>query len=402
MLGLKTKNIISSLFIALLFMASGCANVEYVTIADPACLRVFNNLNYKIGIENKDEMLPFLTMLIDPVMDANGIPVSAGIKGDFLDQRDPYAPPYPSHIGSGTTVNNPEYPGRENVLVGPVVNGFDLSSWAQIPSGEHRVVFMFRPKNSIPFFELDEKLKKNVLIDTTLVLDTKEIYTLHVLQKDYKTRKNGIYLRKENFHQLPLSDSLVYVNFYNMSAKGYWEADNDEKGGTIYGKGAMGNGIKDQMNVLLTLFRDAPANVLPQKIPGYSGKFLGTVNRNTDLINVSPYYSFPLFADRSAGGIHTDIWQRFDFLAPGMDLTNLPYNGTDMRTEGNWAPLHCYMAGKTSRPEQQNAVSLPNTIVNIHSGTYNPRSFATVNTIEVVNGNVYLTTIQRKYAPPIY
>jgi len=40
--------------------------------------------------------------------------------------------------------------------------------------------------------------------------------------------------------------------------------------------------------------------------------------------------------------------------------------------------------------------------VNIHSGKDNPKTFATVNTIEVVNGRIYLTTIQRKYAPPIY
>jgi hypothetical protein len=50
----------------------------------------------------------------------------------------------------------------------------------------------------------------------------------------------------------------------------------------------------------------------------------------------------------------------------------------------------------------QGAIVVPNMIVNIHSGTYNPRSFATVNTVEIVNGNVYLTTIQRKYAPPVY
>ncbi|SMC89994.1 hypothetical protein [Pedobacter nyackensis] len=392
------KNTLLYSCIVLLFFTAGCAKVEYAKIDDPAYLRVFNNLNYKIGIDNKDEQLPFLTMLIDPEMDQNGVPVSAKIKGDFLDKRDPYAPPYPSHIGSGTSINNPEYPGRENVLVGPVLNGFDLSSWAQIPSGKHRIVFMFRPKNDIPFFNLDPKLKKNVLIDTTIVLDHKEVYTLHVLQKDYDTKRNGIYLRKENFHKLPLSDSSLYVNFYNMSAKGYWQADNDIKGGNIYGKGAIGNGIKDEMNIFLTLYKNANVNTL--KITGYSGKYMGRLVRNSDVLEVAPYYNFPLFADATAGGIHTEMWQRFDFLAPGMDITNIPYGPTDMETDGNWASINCLTPFPNYR--QWNEIVLPNMIVNIHSGKYNPRSFATVNTIEIVNGNVYLTTIQRKYAPPVY
>ncbi|GAA4317872.1 hypothetical protein GCM10023149_15640 [Mucilaginibacter gynuensis] len=386
----------------LLLFATGCAKVKYAKIDDPAYLRVFNNLNYKIGVDNKDEMLPFLTMLIDPQVDESGMPISAAIKGDFLDQRDPYAPPYPSHIGSGVSVNNPEYPGRENVLVGPVLNGYDLSSWAQIPSGKHRIMFMFRPKNTVPFFNLEAKLKRNVLIDTTITLDIKEVYTLHVLQKDYNTKRNGIYLRKENFQKLPLSDSMIYVNFYNMSAKGYWQADNEIKGGNVYGKGALGNGIKDDMNIFATLYKDAALNTLPTKLPGYSGKYLGRMVRNSDVLEVTPYYSFPLFADAKAGGIHTDMWQRFDFVAQGMDIAAIPYGQTDLNTDANWAPVLCFMAGKTGRNDQQNAVFVPNMIVNIHSGTYNPRSFATVNTIEVVNGNVYLTTIQRKYAPPVY
>ncbi|HEX8021210.1 MAG TPA: hypothetical protein VF500_14800, partial [Mucilaginibacter sp.] len=85
--------------VALLILASGCSKVEYRKIDSPAYLRVFNNLNYTISLQNKDEPVPFLTMLIDPQTDQDGMPVSAAIKGDFLDQRDPYAPPYPSHAG---------------------------------------------------------------------------------------------------------------------------------------------------------------------------------------------------------------------------------------------------------------------------------------------------------------
>ena len=114
----------------LLLFASGCVKVEYSKINDPAYLRVFNNLNYIQTLGSKDNKVPFFCMFINPVVDADGMPVSAEIVGDFLDQRDAYAPPYPSHVGSSISVNNPEYPGKENVLVGPILNGFDLSSWA--------------------------------------------------------------------------------------------------------------------------------------------------------------------------------------------------------------------------------------------------------------------------------
>ena len=386
--------------IALLFI-TGCSKVEYLKLESPAYLRVFNDLNYVQTLDTKDQEVPFLTMLIDPVMGQDGMPVSTAILGDFLDQRAPYAPPYPSHIGNSTSVNNPEYPGKEDVLVAPVVNGFDLSSWAQIPSGSHRIVFMFRPKNTVPFFSLESRLKKRVLIDTTMVLDAKEVYTLHVLQKDYLTKKNGIILRQENFHKLPLSDSLVYVNFYNMSAKGFWEADNAQKGGNNFAKGALGNGIRDRMNIFYTLYR---GNNAKSPVANFTGKYLGEVKRTTDEVMVSPYYSFPLFADPLSDRIHTDVWQRLDVMAPGFDPASKPYGISQLDTDNNWAPVS-FLSNGTVRPDidnEGNNVTLPNMIVNIHSGIYNPRSFATVNFIEFINGNVYLTTVQRKYAPPIY
>lgn len=388
-------------YMIVMLLITGCSKVDYIKVDNPAYLRVFNSLNYVQTLDTKDQEVPFLAMLIDPEMDGNGMPVSTKILGDFLDQRAPYAPPYPSHIGNSISVNNPEYPGKEDVLVGPVLNGFDLSSWAQIPSGKHRIVFMFRPKNSVPFFNLEPKLKTKVLIDTTIVLDEKEVYTLNVLQKDYQTKKNGVLLRHENFYKLPLSDSLVYVNFYNLSSKGYWQADYTEKGGGLGNKGALGEGIRDRVNVFYSLYRK---NNAESGLSNYLGKYLGEMKRNTGEADVSPYYSFPLFADPLSDGIYTDIWQRLDVLAPGMDPSSKPYSGIDQQTNNNWAPISCFSNGTVRPPitSDENSVLLPNMIVNIHSGKYNPRSFATVNTIEIVNGNVYLTTIQRKYAPPIY
>jgi len=390
------------LALSFLLSANGCVKVEYSKIDDPAYLRVFNNLNYVQNLATKDSKVPFFCMFINPVVDASGMPISAEIVGDFLDQRDAYAPPYPSHIGSSTSVNNPEYPGKENVLVGPILNGFDLSSWAQVPSGKIRIMFAYRPKNTVPFFQLENGLKKDIMIDTTINLTNKEVYTLHLLQKDFVTKRNGILLRQENFHKLALSDSLAYVNFYNMSAKGFWEADDSLKPEDWKLRSFQG-GMKEDMNVFLSLYESqADLNHKGPTVPGFKGKYLTNVKLNTQTPAVSPYVSFPLWASKSANGIKTDIWQRFDFFVPGMDITNNPFYDGNISNGGNWVSVNCLLNGQVRLASNDNGAILPNLLVNIHSGKNNPATFATVNTIEVVNGRVYLTTIQRKYAPPIY
>lgn len=379
----------------LLASVSSCSKIDYTEIDKAAYLRVFNDLNLKIGLENKDEERPFLCMLIDPVEDKDGIPVSATVKGDFLDQREPYAPPYPSHVGSSTSVYNPEYPGKENVLVGPVLNGFDLSSWAQIPAGRHRIVFYYRPVNEIPFFNLETAMRKKILVDTVLDLNAQDIYTMHVVEHNFTTKEKGIILRKEIFQQLALSDSMVYVNCYNYSADGFWQADVSLKQ-TQFKSGLLQYGIRDEMNVWLSLCKP---NGL-KSIPGYKFNYLGQIKRSTGS-DVAPYYSFPLFADSASDHIMTDIWQRISLTAPGIDPEKIQYGDVEGNPDGGYAIISCYGNG-TRQNFEQGALFLPQMIVNIHSGKYNPRSFATVNTIEVINGNAYLTTIQRKYDPPVY
>lgn len=398
------KKQILSIYLGLLAMviATGCRKVDYTKIDQPAYLRVFNNLNYVQTLGTKDDKVPFFCMLINPTTDANGNLTGAEIVGDFLDKRDAYAPPYPSHIGNSTSVNNPEYPGKENVLVGPILNGFDLSSWAQVPSGKLRVVFAYRPKNTIPFFQLETHLKKDILVDTTINLTSKEVYTLHLLQKDFEKKTSGVLLRHENFYKLPLSDSLVYVNFYNMSAKGFWQADDQFKDDDFTLKSFKG-GIKDDMNVYVSLYESqSNLNHNGLTVPGYKGKYLTNVKRNNTEASVSPYVSFPLWSSSKANGIVTDIWQRFEFLSPGMDISNNPIHNSQVNTGSNWAVVNCLLNGKVSLQSNENGTVLPNLLVNVHSGKDNPRTFATVNTLEVVNGRIYLTTIQRKYAPPIY
>lgn len=398
---LKYFSIISGVILAL----SACKKVDYTRIERPAYLRVFNDLNYVFNMGEKDGRVPFLCMLVNPVLDADGKPTGGEITGDFLDVRDPYAPPYPSHIGSSTSVNNPEYPGKENVLVGPILNGYDLSSWAQVPSGKLRFMFLYRPKNTVPYFQLEKKLQGDVMLDTTLELTGSEVYTLHLLQKDFAATQKQALLRRESFHKQPFSDSLVYVNFYNYSADGFWQSDDKLKPRNNR-MGRFQYGIKDQMDVFLTLYRNQSdaivSNYYGKAVAGYKGKYLTTLIRNNSSSAVNPYLSFPLWADPTDDGIRTESWQYFDFFTPGITPATNPYGRSDVGTGCNWTTLCCLKNGSEKPYDSRDFAVLPNMLVSIHSGVYNPRSFATVNTIEVVNGSVYLTTIQRKYPAPVY
>ncbi|RFZ95854.1 hypothetical protein D0C36_08140 [Mucilaginibacter conchicola] len=402
----KQLLLLFSIIMAGTLLFTGCVKVDYTKIDSPAYLRVFNDLPYTRSLDVKDAKVPFFCMIINPTFDASGKVSGGQIVGDFLDTREPYAPPYPSHIGSSTSVNNPEYPGKENVLVGPILNGYDLSSWAQIPSGKLRVMFLYRPKNTVPYFKLENALIGDVMVDTTLDFSAKEVYTMHLLQQKYTDSKsNKVLLRQENFQKLPLSDSLNYVNFYNYSAEGFVEADNSKKQQPINVNNLM-YGIRDRMDVYLTIYpnqdEDANArNLQGREVKGFNGQYLTTMVRSTTLGTPATYVSYPLFPDKAASHITTKSWQVFDFYSPGTNPTNSPYYFSDYDTQGNWGTINCIADGQVY-VNGNIGQRLPNTVINIHSGVNNPQSFASVNTIEVVNGAAYLMTIQRKYPAPQY
>lgn len=409
-----------------------CQKVAYTQMESPAYLRVFNSLNQARVMDSKGDTVPYLCMLINAEFNAEGIPVDAEIVGDFLDQRAPYAPPYPSHIGVGTSLDNPEYPGREAVLVGPVLNGFDLSSWAQVPSGTLRFTFMYRPRSEVPFFDLDTRYKRGVVVDTTLQLQAGEVYTLQTLLKDFNTGETGVLLRQESFHKQALSDSSVYVNFYNYSADGFLQADPRLKLPTSkHMEHLFELGIRDTMNIYLSLYDGQGfypyedgivLNDYQPAHPDYTGKYLTTLYRDNNSSRSNPYVRFPLWVSRTQDGISTDLWERLYFIAPGMQLEPNRFDeyagfylshigGVMGETGGNFAAINFLLNGqKIYSPDADcgncaiynyhAGVNFPNLVISTHSGSYNPRSFATVNTVEVINGQVYLTTVQRQYAPP--
>lgn len=383
------------LFLLIILVGTACRKTEFTTISSPAYLRVFNNLDYNITIDNKDAPQPFLTFLIDPELNADGVPVSATVTGDFLDKRAAWARPYPD--AANTAIYQTEYPGTAKVPGGPILNGYDLSSWAQIASGKHRIMFLSRPLSTVPFYELDSDLRKIVLIDTIVDFTAGEVYTMHVLEQEAIHKTPGIYVRNETFVKQPFSDSLVYVNFYNLSSDGYFRygklPDNDNRANIK---------IKDTMNVFYTLNNMKNPDVAAP-VNGYRGVYMAPVIRSLTA-KVNPYYSFPLFPDTTSNKIFTgNAMQLFTFLSPGYTPDNNPFYQFLGESGGHFSelavgpvPVSYDIAFKVQ------ADQLTGMVVSIRSGKYLNRSFSTVNTIEYVNGKFYLMTIQRKYDPPVY
>ncbi|MEC5143466.1 hypothetical protein [Chitinophaga sp. 212800010-3] len=377
------RNIIWGYIAVVGLLMAGCRKTDFPDVSSPAYLRVFNCLTYNVSIDNKDAPQPFMTMLIDPQLDASGVPVGADVTFDFLATRGPLARPYPD--AGNTALWQKEFPGTAKIPVGPIVNGYDLSGYGMVKSGKHRFLFMARPRSSDPFYTLPVSARKKVLADTTVNLDQGEIYTMNILEKSVRTRETGVYLRKELFTKIPLSDSLVYTNFYNLSSEGYAQTYVfDENSGNVC--------IRDTMNIFYSLYAKGRA------IPGFTNVFTGGIVRSQDPV-VHPYNSFPLFPDSTASHIYAGTaGQLFNILSPGTPPDQGLQSGTAKGSYtsfalGPEAPVAVFNLGGDVRTGM---------VITVYSGIYNPRSFATINTVEYVNGNMYITTLQRRYDPPIY
>lgn len=377
------RNVIWGCIAAIGLLMAGCRKTDFPDVSSPAYLRVFNCLTYNVSIANKDAPQPFLTMLIDPQLDASGVPISADVTFDFLATRGPLARPYPD--AGNTALWQKEFPGTGKVPVGPIVNGYDLSGYGMVKSGQHRYLFLTRPRSNDPFYTLPASARTKVLIDTTINLEQGEIYTMNILERSVYTRQTGLYLRKEMFTKVPLSDSLVYTNFYNLSSEGFVN--------TFVFDGSKPNGcIRDTMNIFYSLYGATG------DIKGYLNVFATGLTRSQEP-DVHPYTNFPLFPDSTQNHIYAGLaGQLFNLLSPGTppDQTSLTADSKGNYTSfalGPKAPVAVYNLGGDVRTGM---------VITVHSGIYNPRSFATVNTVEYVNGNMYITTLQRRYDPPIY
>ena len=390
---------------------SSCQKIEYNTVENPAYIRVFNNMTYTLTLQNKDEPQPFFCMFIDPEFDESGKPISGLVVGDHLDKRNLYAAPNAAHAGLSTSKFNPEYPGKELVPTAPILNGFDLTNWAQIPAGKRRFLFMARPISETPFSKLPDEQQRIVFLDTTIDLSEREVYTLHILQKDFKTKKNGLYVRQENFHKQPFSDTLSYVNFYNLSAKGFVDADEQFKTPVPNTIQSFQYGIVDTVNVFLTHIQpqiDAAGKIQHLRIPKLSYQFAGSVIRELDNPKVASYYSFPLIHN-SNNKIFSSTWQFIQFCKPPLnprlntfipEAPTFPRGNTVRSFRSNYGFLK--FDNSQYKPSQSDNEFFPGLTADVHSGIYNPKTFGLVSSIEIVNSHVFLMSVQRKFPQPIY
>ncbi|SFC78578.1 hypothetical protein SAMN05421747_12616 [Parapedobacter composti] len=295
-----------------------------------------------------------------------------------------------------------------------------------MPSGTHRFVFYTRPFTDVPFFELPVTIREEqaVIADSTFNLSAGEVYTLNVLEKEVGGEELStlLYLRQERFHKMAFADSLLYVNFYNLSAVGYVDAHPEPSAMITNYDQATGTAIKEHVNIYYSLYRDDipyPFTLINNQrprigftpVPGHQLIPLQQLTRSQEPI-VTPYNTIPLFLpDDTTGNILSRHWVRLDIVPPGGGGGGLigvsdpshrlfaPANGTivsltNLSDEGR---TQLYTGGSGNAP----GFFLPSLIRQAASGPYRQRSFATVSTIEFINKQVYMTSVMKTYDPPI-
>jgi hypothetical protein len=222
------RSIIISALIGCLMLSACSKYAMRGDVKGAAYLRVFNDIPFTLDLTTKTDVVPFFTMLIDPAFDNKGVPTGGQVVGDYLGSRLRFYPSTAVNEGNplGTPLDtsiryniNYEYPGNAHVLAAPSINGLDLSAWAQMSSGKHRVLFIARPQNDIGFAQLSDTIRKSVIIDTTIDLQEGEVYTMETVLQDVDAIKYGIYLRQETFTHQTFDLSKNYVTFFNLSGK---------------------------------------------------------------------------------------------------------------------------------------------------------------------------------------
>ncbi len=202
-----------------------CAKFEDVpSIPKAAYLRVFNSLTYTYDASSKNLPQPYLIFFLDPVKNSEGdFTNKALFVGDFLDVREPFSTSFPSKAGNIGILRKFEWPGSASVLTAPSINGLDLSAWAQIPSGKHKIVFLSRSQADTSFFDLPILARKSVIVDTTIDFEPGEVYTAQAVLSDEKNAKTGLYVRKEQFTHKQFYDDYNYFSLYNLTPRNSYQ-----------------------------------------------------------------------------------------------------------------------------------------------------------------------------------
>jgi hypothetical protein len=206
-----------NIFLMLLLLA-GCKKYEQVPATGQAAyFRLFNGLT-NLSHSSNDLVTPLqdrpvsarLSVFIDPATDSNGILNTAAI-ADNLYPKGFFYTPHPDVAGTRVYFD-PDYPGSKVVETSPVTNGLDLSRWATIASGKHRIVFTALPIGITTASQVNS-IRFNTLVDTTVDMRPGHYYSLEPLNDSARFR---LYFRDEGFENSHFDTSKINVRFINM------------------------------------------------------------------------------------------------------------------------------------------------------------------------------------------
>lgn len=403
------KEILFYLCLGIVVFSSCKKYEELAPLHQPAYLRVFNDLNYVLGPANSSLPSTEITFLFDPVLDKTGIPVGASIVGDYITLRQLFAASYPANAGNIGVTKQPEWPGSVTTLTAPTINGLDLSSWAQVPSGKHRIMLMGRPQVDTPFLNLPASGRTTVIADTTVDLVAGEVYTLEAVLYDVAANITGAYMRHENFTRTTFTTRNNYLSFYDLTARNLNPNNVITYYYDVHGNLASVSATPffAPMNLYYTVFTPVCANTSASGAISYSCAFITptanqvyfrTLNRSFEAD--APYDSIPL----------PPLSQ---FLNPDGTFTAL--------TNRPWVSVGVHEAAGASGSINFGVDSLawashaPEYFVNVENPGYifpNGLTLATsdgreisiypsVNIIEIINNNPYLIQLHRTFDAPI-
>ncbi|NML22618.1 hypothetical protein HHL16_17175 [Pseudoflavitalea sp. G-6-1-2] len=399
------------IYLPVLFVLfTGCYKYKEVDlIENPSYMRVFNSVSIEPDIFQGTNISSFFTFLMDPQTEEKNIPVRSATMADFLGTRELYTTSYPLNSGNSSeghyvvdatgrkvfisTPMNYEYPGNAHVLTAPAINGFDMSAWAQVKSGEHRIVFVARPKNNIPFPELSREIRSTILVDTVVNFTEGEVYTLQIVCRDVDKNQFGLYMRRETFVHQAFEENKNYIGFVNLSGARPKRAQD----------GYM-RVFPEKISINYSFYTHQKAPVKGYyPIEGYNNNFYKTLEKRMDT-SIS-YLTVPLLPREAFFDNDTlRNYYRVDIAStikppPTMPFVQFIFGNADNPGSGakdygfdcqaNGALFNTYRYGlfETVMPSVNKIVSTGNKY----------RIYSTVNIMEIVYNRVYMMQILRGF-----
>ena len=410
---------LSFLLLPFIAVMAGCKKYAIIpSLKDPAYIRVFNDLNNPVDAFHIQQASRFLTFLMDPKTDGNGVPADAAVIGDYLVTRQLFSLSYPINEANSSDGNqlisgvngsslleppltypvNYEYPGNAPVLSASFINGFDLSAWAQAPSGKHRIMIVERPQTGTGFKNLSATQRGQILLDTTVSFEKGEVYTLEVVSRDMDNSKYGLYIRQEQFIHQSFQDDKIYVGFTNLSGKT-----------PIAGHYGSGFFFWDKINInysykILDDAASGGSNYSYYTYPGYNNIYYTTLNIKMD--TSIPYLVLPLLPQSSffyQGQLRT-YSPGSNFINSSINYGSLPYFSFTLSNadspSGAEFQLNCDADPTIINNYDPNTSQVtgyaPNLNLVVNTGnTYHV--YSSLNIMEMVYDRVYMMQVQRGF-----